>query len=249
MKIFGKVLGAGLGWALGGPLGALLGAAVGDMLDRSKVEAGAAGQAGFRSTAQGGRTTQGDFALSLLVLSAAVMKADGKVVKSELDYVKRFLNQQFGSDAAKEQLLLLRDLLKKDIPVRDICLQIKTHMPHPARLQLLHYLFGIANADQHVAASEVDMLNRISNYLGVREVDFQSIKAMFYKDAGAAYRILEIHEQATDEEVKKAYRKMALKYHPDRLGNLSDELKKGAEEKFRKVQEAYETIQKERGLK
>jgi DnaJ like chaperone protein len=122
-------------------------------------------------------------------------------------------------------------------------------MPHPARLQLLHFLFGIAQADDHVAESEIQIIHRISNYLGIRQADFDSLKAMFYKDVSAAYTILEVSPQATDEEIKKAYRKMALKYHPDRLGSLAEDLKKGAEEKFRKVQEAYETIQKERGFK
>jgi DnaJ like chaperone protein len=248
MKIFGKVLGAGLGFALGGPLGALLGVAVGDMLDRTKVQTGGTGGNAFSGGAGGGRMTQGDFAVSLLVLSAAVMKSDGKVVKSELDFVKRFLVQQFGEAAAKEQLILLRDLLNKDIPLRDVCLQIKGNMPHPVRLQLMHFLFGIARADNHVSASEVETMQRISTYLGINQADFESIKAMFYKDANAAYRILEIEPTATDDEVKKAHRKMAMKYHPDRLGELSDDLKQGAEEKFRAVQDAYETIRKERGM-
>lgn len=242
MKIFGKLVGAGVGWALGGPLGALLGAAVGDMFDRTKVQ---------RSSVNGSgpQTAPGDFAISLLVLSAAVMNADGKVVKSELDYVKNFLRQQFGEENAREQLVLLRDLLKKEIPLKDICYQIRGNMPHPIRLQLIHYLFGIARADNHVSKAEVETMQKIANYLGINHADFESIKAMFYKDAHAAYTILEIDAGVTDEDVKKAYRRMALRYHPDRLGNMSDDLKKGAEEKFRKVQEAYEVISRERGMK
>ena len=62
--------------------------------------------------------------MSLLVLVAAVMKADGKVVKSELDYVKQFFVRQFGQESAKQALLMLKDILKQEIPVRDVCLQI-----------------------------------------------------------------------------------------------------------------------------
>ena len=71
---------------------------------------------------------------------------------------------------------------------------------------------------------------------------------MFYKDANAAYKILEVKEKATDTEVKKAYRKMAVKYHPDKLTHLGEEFQKSAKEKFQKVNEAYETIKKERGF-
>ena len=76
--------------------------------------------------------------------------------------------------------------------------------------------------------------------------DFESIKAMFYKSSDTAYKILEIEPNATPTEIKKAYRKMAKKYHPDKVLHLGKEHQKGAEEKFRKVQEAYEHLQKEK---
>jgi DnaJ like chaperone protein len=71
---------------------------------------------------------------------------------------------------------------------------------------------------------------------------------MFYKDAKSAYSVLEISHSATDDEVRSAYRRMAMKYHPDKVATLGPEVQKAAEEKFRKIQEAYETIKKERGL-
>ncbi len=94
-------------------------------------------------------TTPGAFGVSLLVLIAAVMKADGKVVKSELDYVKQFFIRQFGNDSAAEATVMLRDLLKKDIPVRDVCQQISRNMDYSSRLQLLHLLFNVSLADGH----------------------------------------------------------------------------------------------------
>ena len=79
--------------------------------------------------------------------------------------------------------------------------------------------------------------------------DFESIKAMFLKQTPeSAYKILEIDKSASDADVKKAYRKMVKKYHPDKLEHMDEAYKKGAREKFDKVQEAYETIQKERGF-
>ena len=147
MAKYGKWVGLGLGWALGGPIGGVLGLVFGSMFDGMQsgtyeYQAGAHpyGTAGQQQT----RTRPGDFAASLVVLAAAVMKADGKVVKAELDYVKQFFNQQFGGQLAGENILLLREVLKQDINVRDVATQIKQFMDHSARLQLLHFLFGIS---------------------------------------------------------------------------------------------------------
>ena len=137
MGIFGKWLGGGLGFVMGGPIGGLLGFLVGSMIDGTTVQ----------YTSGTVRTSQGDFGMSLLVLVAAVMKADGKIVKSELDYVKQFFIRQFGQESAKQALLMLKDILKQDIPVRDVCLQIKGNMDYSSRLQLLHLLFNVSLAD------------------------------------------------------------------------------------------------------
>ena len=121
-------------------------------------------------------------------------------------------------------------------------------MDHPSRLQLLHFLFGIAKADTYVTENEIRQIYTISGYLGISSKDFESIKAMFFNSTENAYKILEIDKSASVDEIKKAYRKMAKKYHPDRLIHLGKEHQKGAEEKFRQVQEAYEQLQKERGF-
>ena len=130
-----------------------------------------------------------------------------------------------------------------------VCLQIKSNMTVHSRLQLIHFLFGVSKADGHVHTKEVEMIEMIARYMGVGTSEFLSIKAMFYKDANAAYSILEINESASDTEVKKAYRKMAVKYHPDKLNHLGEDFRKAAKEKFQKVNEAYETIKKERGTR
>ncbi|MCB0477482.1 MAG: TerB family tellurite resistance protein [Crocinitomicaceae bacterium] len=195
------------------------------------------------------RISQDDFALGLIILSASVMKADGKVVKSELSYVKKFLLQQFGEYKAGIHLQRLREVLNKNYSLEQVCGDIKMVMAPEVRLQLLHYLFGIALADGSVSQSELDVIQRISDGLGLGRREFESIKAMFYKDPISAYKILEIDQDATDAEVKKAYRKMAVKYHPDKIAQMGEEFQKGAKEKFQKVQEAYDIIKKERGFK
>ena len=177
------------------------------------------------------------------------MNADGKTLKSELNYVKSFFDQQFGKRASAEYVKMLRDILKKDIPVRDVSMQIAQFMAMPMRLQLLHYLYGIAKSDGHVHNSEVDLISQIANYMRIPRADQESIKNMFYQEVNSAYKILEIEKSATDDEVKKAYRRMAKRFHPDKVSTLGEEVRHGAEEKFKKIQEAYEQIKKERGMR
>ncbi len=243
MAKFGKWIGGGLGWALGGPIGALLGFALGSAIDKS---VGHEEDPYIERTYQ---TKPNDFGASLLVLVAAVMKADGKVLKSELEYVKRFFYKQFGSERTKQHMLVLRELLKKDIPLHDCCIQIKAYTMYPARLQLMHLLFGVAAVDGEVHPTELRVIEQIASYLGIRQADYISIKAMFVQAVDGDYKILEIAKSATNEEVKKAYRKMAVKYHPDKVSHMGDEYKESAKQKFQKMKAAYENIKKQRGMK
>jgi len=245
MAKFGKWIGGGLGFTVGGPIGALLGFAIGSLFDKAGDDT-----VDTSSTARGRyQSTPNDFGASLLVLVAAVMKADGKILKSELEFVRRFFNKQFGSEKTKQHMLVLRELLKKDIPLQEVCLQIKTYTMYPARLQLMHLLFGVAAVDNHIDDSELHIIQQIASYLGIRQADYSSIKAMFVKEVDGDYKILEIDKQATDDEVKKAYRKMAVKYHPDKVSHMGDEYKDSAKQKFQNMKDAYDNIKKQRGMK
>ena len=239
MSSFARWIGGGLGWMAGGPLGAILGFLIGTVIDNTRIEAitHSSGRAG---------TTAGAFGMSLLVLVAAVMKADGKVVKAELDYVKQFFIRQFGDETAAEALQLLRDLLKQDIPLEDVCRQIGSNMDYSSRLQLMHMLFGISAADGRCDRAELDVIEMIAGYIGVNQADYASIRSMFIQETDSAYKILEIERNATDEDLKKAYRRMAMKYHPDKVSHLGEDFRKDADEKFKRVNEAYNKIKKER---
>lgn len=245
MAKFGKWIGGGLGWAVGGPIGAIFGFIIGSIVDSSSTEL----QTGRgRTTGYSGRTTTGGYVMSLLVLTAAVMKADGKVLKSELDYVKIFMMQNFGSSSAQEGVRMLRDILKQTIPVNEVCRQIQMNMNYSARLQLLHFLFGIAQADGHVDETERKVIEHISTQMGIGTSDFESIQAMFVRNINADYKILGIESNASNDELKKAYRRMAMKYHPDKVSHLGEDFQKAAKDKFQKVSQAYENIKKERKI-
>lgn len=236
MAKYGKWIAGGLGWAFLGPIGGIIGFALGSILDSSQSAV---------ITPESGRNS---FMVSLLVLIAEVMKADGKVLKSELDYVKNYMVQAFGPSAAREALMLLRDILKQNVPLKDVCHQIRDNMDYSSRLQVLHFLFGIANADGVVSKSEVDLIAKIATDLGISTKDYDSIRSMFIDSTEAYYKVLEIEPSASVDEIKKAYRAMAIKHHPDKVGHLGEDIRKAAEEKFKKVNEAYEKIKKERGF-
>ncbi|MEN8118113.1 MAG: TerB family tellurite resistance protein [Bacteroidota bacterium] len=242
MAKFGKWIGGGLGWAFGGPIGGIIGFMVGSMFDGSEtIKQGA-------KTGYSTGTTTGGYVMSLLVLASEVMKADGKVLKSELEYVKKFLLHNFGEASAQEAIRMLRDLLQQNIPVDEVSNQIKQNMNYSARLQLVHFLFGIAQADADVSKQEQDLIAHICNQMGITNSDFESIQAMFVPNTDADYKILEIERTATNDELKKAYRRMAMKYHPDKVSHLGDDFQNAAKEKFQKVNQAYENIKKERKI-
>ena len=232
-----KFIFGALGWAMFGPIGGILGYTIGQKSGENNH---------YKNRTI--NTGSGDFGASLLVLIASVMKADGKVVKSELDYVKTFLLNNFGKSNAKQALYILNDLLKQEFELKEVCLQIRKNMDHPSRLQIIHVLFGISASDGLVHINEIKVIKSISEYLRISSMDFESIQAMFYNDIKSAYKVLEIDNNSTDSEIKKAYRKMAIKYHPDKVGHLGKDFQKIAEEKFKQLNEAYQRIKQERNL-
>lgn len=266
MSGFASWIGGALGWTLGGPIGAAIGFAIGAAVDKAtskgllleppkqkrvsrqqRTDPVYEKRRRRKPSEKREQTKSGDFEISLLVLSAIVMKADGEVSESELDYVRSYFVKMYGKNRANHAFQLFNGVLKKeDISTREICQQIQSYMDHSSRLQLLHYLFGVTKADDHVSEEEVDLIEKIAGYLYINSRDFNSIKAMFYNATDNAYKILEIDKSVSNNEVKKAYRKMVKKYHPDKVQHLGEEHVKGAKEKFQQVQKAYEQLQKER---
>lgn len=237
---YGKWITGALGWALGGPIGGIIGFALASILEKG----------GETNASTGGVSAEqrNSFFVSLLVLSSSVMKADGRIMKSELDYVKRFIAENFGVDAAKEAALLLKEILQKEIDINEVGAQIRVNMNPSSRIQLLHYLTGIAMADGAVSRDELAVLRKIALALGIPHAESESVFAMFDNGIDAAYQILEVDKNASDEEVKKAYKKMAVKHHPDKVSSLGPDVQKAAEEKFKKISEAFDKIKKERGI-
>ena len=229
----------------------ILGFIIGHLLDTSvQSQGGRRRYSGDAFDYYRRQSSVNDFQTMLMALSAAVMKADGKVLKVELNFVKQFFAQQFGRHFRQEHLQTLKKFLDaQTIPLDQICLDINARLQYEARVQLIHYLFHIAKSDGDVETSELNVIDFISQKLGVSSTDFESLKNMFYRNVDSDYKILGVESSSSDDEIKKAYRKMAIKFHPDKVAQLGEEHQKAAKEKFQQIQDAYEALKKRRGFK
>jgi DnaJ like chaperone protein len=247
---FGKWIVGALGWAMFGPIGGILGYYFTSKLEKLSEEAAVGSE--DQSWTQGQRNS---FLMSLLVLSAAVIKADGKASAQELQTLRRFFTKNFGPNAAQEVEEIVQELIRKDFNLYEVCVQVRSCMDYSQRLQLYHYLVELGACDGLIQR-EIDVIEVIGTYIGLTKEDIDSIFAQFGRytnNSGSNnnnnnYKILGISPSATDDEVKKAYRKMAIKYHPDKVATLGEDVQKAAEEKFKTISQAYEAICKERGI-
>lgn len=274
----GRWIGGFLGFINGGPLGALAGYAIGWLFEK-----GAEGFSGddaqysdgtYRNTwsGEGGTYQSGgysarqqyegqrnSFLFSLLVLAAYIIKADGRVMHSEMECVRTFLRRNFGEAAVQqgEQILLRLFERQKQMgnepfkaTIRESCADMAQHMDYAQRLQLVNFLVMIAQADGSVPQSEIDAMQFVAANLGVSSDDLDSMLNLSSGGSSleAAYKVLGLTPDATDDDVKAAYRRMALKHHPDRVATLGEDVRKAAEQKFQEINAAKETIYKARGL-
>ena len=238
----GKWIAGALGWAMLGPIGGILG-----YFFASRVEELSKAAAAYNSDLNSNQAQRNSFLMSLLVLSAAVIKADGKTTSQELAAVRAFFGKNFGPRAADEAEEIIKELVNKDFNVYEVCDQVRSCMDHSQRVILFQYLVALGACDG-LTNSEVALLETIANGIGLSKSETDSIFALFRPNNESNYKILEISPDATDEEVKKAYRKMAVKYHPDKVATLGEDVQKAAEEKFKAIAQAYDAICKERGI-
>lgn len=280
----GKWIGGVLGFITAGPLGALAGFALGSLFDHGLDEVNRDGENQQYSSAydaySGQSNQQGrgnaynrqqqtayegqrnSFMFSLLVLSSYIINADGKIMHSEMEVVRRFLRQNFGEAAQQQGEEILLKLFEQQkrmgmteyrTVIYDSCRQIRANMLYEQRLQLLNFLVIIAQADGIVVPEEIQVLKEVAIHMGLTA---QDVDQMLNLQSGAstssslddAYRVLGISPSATNEEIKAAYRKMALKHHPDKVATLGEDVRKAAEKKFQEINDAKDRIYKARGI-
>jgi DnaJ like chaperone protein len=226
--------------------GAIIGFLLGSLFEGSSSSNGSR-RSIFTQSKQG--VSPAEFELNLLSLASLVIKADGIVNQKELDFVRQYFVQAYGKEQANATFKVFNEeIKKKQLSAQKIAAFLRDRMRYESRLQIIHFLFSVAKADGQISDPEVREINNITGFLGINHRDFESIKAMFFSNPDSAYKILEIEKTANSDQIKKAYRTMVKKYHPDKLQHMDEVYRNGAEEKFRKVQEAYEQIQRERGF-
>ena len=204
---------------------------------------------------------QNQFIELLLALSSIIIKADGRVEQKELDLVRYRLSRDFSSQEVIQHMNNLNQLLKKNINVDAIFEVINENYNFAAKIQLMHFLTGVAVSNKMLTENEYNWLVRIAKSISIPASSFQSILAMFeyrresdqqYSRNGRtggsnsyntssidkAYKILEVNKDTTDAEIKKAYRKLAMVHHPDKVSHLGPEM----------ISDAYDLIKTTRGF-
>lgn len=271
----GKWIGGALGFIQFGPLGALAGFALGslfdNMFDQGSMSTGD-GQPYGGGTYGGGTYSQetyrhdsrgqrNSFLFSMLVMASYIIRADNKIMHSEMEYVRQFLRVNFGEQAVSEGEEILLNLFeqrkKMDASnpqafkntITQCGQQIAMYMNYSERLQMLNFLVQIAKADGSVVTEEINALKEVAVAMGLNVSDVDSALSLGGTTLEEAYKVLEISPDATDEEVRKAYRKLALEHHPDKVETLGEDIKKAAEQKFKQINEAKEIVYKARGMK
>jgi DnaJ like chaperone protein len=241
MSVWGKILGGAAGFALGGPLGALIGAAAGHAFDRVRAGRGAAPTQAARQAA---------FGIAAIVLGAKMAKADGHVSPEEIRAFREVFHVPPGE---VKRVGYIFDRARRDPGGFEPYARQVAHMfaGRPAVLEeLLDALFHIAKADGVVRPEELAYLRRVAHIFGFDAHAFERIRAT-HMDAGEQdpYEVLGVTPQATDAEVKAAYRRLVRENHPDKLvaQGMPQEFIDVATEKVAIINAAYDRVRERRG--
>lgn len=279
MGFLGKAIGVGFGFMLGGPIGAIMGGFLGNMFDNA-AERGPAGMGlgmrcphcgnhikptmdghcpacGMDLTQQPLHNTsdrQFVFYVSMASLAAKMAKADGVVTADEIQAFDTFVRSELRVSAEDRKIIAGLFNQAKNTPddAAAVARQFKSLMGGQPQVlhMMVHLLFRIALADGKFHPAEEAFILQVSQIFGFSQMEYEQIKALFIKKNDRAYTILGLTSQASDAQVKAAYKKLVMEYHPDKLmaKGVPEDFIKIANEKMAEINNAYDQISKERGL-
>jgi DnaJ like chaperone protein len=269
MAWIGKITGGILGYAAARLIGAVIGVVLGHQFDRGMAREPS--RQGRRSGSRGGASVDRQRLLfeSTFLVMGRLAKLDGRVSEAEIDAAREVMRHMRLNE---RQVRLAIDLFtagkQPDYPIDEQIERFRRHCGDERHLlrTLIEALLDFVVARGGLTSAERDFLDTIAARLGVDRLELAGIEALLRarrgfmggsaaqsRDTGldGAYRALGIEHDATDEEVKKAYRRLMNEHHPDKIiaRGLPETMLEKAKERTSEILAAYETIKDHRGLK
>lgn len=258
MNWWGKIIGGAFGFMLGGPIGALFGAVLGHNFDVGVQHQRIGGQAGWGRQER----VQTAFFTATFSIMGYLCKADGRVSEEEIAIARQVMSQmELNTEQRKAAMALFREGKKQNFPLEDVLRQLKSEIGYHPNLQrmFIEIQMYAAYADGVLHPAEKRVLQNICSVFGFSQHDFELLAAAIggevhhHKRATGislkdAYAVLNLTADATDAEVKKAYRRLMSQHHPDKLVSkgLPEEMIKVATQRTHEIRQAYEKIKEER---
>jgi len=257
---WGTLIGGAFGYLIGGPIGALLGASLGSSFSRASQRFDSGETLSFGSGPSRQERAQLAFFAATFGVMGQVAKADGRVSPEEIRLAEQVMDQ-LGLDA--EQRRAARSLFNEGkssaFPLNDVLDQLRSECLRGAnvRRMFLEIQFQAAWADGGLHPEERSLLQHIAARLGLSRADYIELERMFGSAVSAssdgpslerAYSILGVSPDTPYDDVKRAYRRLMNRHHPDKLAakGLPEEMMRAATERTQQIKAAWETVKAER---
>lgn len=254
MSWLGKMIGGTIGFALGGPLGAVAGAAFGHAFVDKKEQVYLESRPGMDDSLSSNEQAQLIFFTAVFSMLAKITKADGQVTDNEISTIETFMKRDLQLDANGQQtaINIFRQAVTSSESFEAFATQfysVFSTQRHIVDL-MMDILLRVSVSDGQVSSEEEQMLSSAAGIFNYSDAEYSRLRARYIKEANKYYAVLKCDETASNEEIKKQYRKLVTEYHPDKIQakGLPEEFIKLANDKFKEIQDAYDHIKKERGL-
>lgn len=230
-RLPGSAVGGIMGFMFAGPLGAIAGIYLGKAFDQNKSTQRIEPKAVFQ--------------INLIAILSYMARVDGRVDEKEVRAIlEMFRRMGYGPAQMGTIQQTLQFSLQQPIQLGEVCRNFTRATSYQERLMLLRMVYVVVMADGVVHPAEKKAIEEIVVYFQITVEDFRAIQGEFIKDVDDSkyYKVLGLNKGATKAEIKRAYRKLALSHHPDRVAHLGPEYAKIATEKFKDINEAYQKV-------